>query len=495
MALKYCYSGAVGAGTGADWANAYTTFVLAAAGMVAGDSLAVANDHAETQASAMTMTFPGTQASPNLIYCVSRAGSVPPVSADLATTATVSTTGNSAMALQGTFYCYGVTFTCGSGAVAPVLTICNTLASQTYASCGFVSGGTNATISVIGGGGYRVIWSNTTWKVSAATSTLRPVTGLFIWRNTPTAIQGATIPTSLFAIASSGQIFMDGVDLSALTTGKTIVPTSATNIGVIVTLKDCKLDSAVTKAATPNNVSTLVDFIRSASSGNFAHDRFAYGGTQTVDTTVYRTGGASDGVTSISWKLTSTANASYTIPFDAMPITIFNPVVNSNVIATVHGVWNAAALPNNDQVWVSVAYLGSATSPQASFKSGAKADILAAATALTASTQAWDSGVLARINTTGYNLGDIIKVASNAGRIFFCTTAGTSSGSEPVGYASAVDGGNVTDGTAVFRAAVRFSQSITLTSPQPQQPGRIYITPRVGAASLTFYVDPKPVLS
>lgn len=85
MANHYVWSGATGGATGADWADAYLTLAAAATGSVAGDTFYVAHDHAETQASAMTITFPGTEASPNRVYCVDRAGSVPPVAADLRT--------------------------------------------------------------------------------------------------------------------------------------------------------------------------------------------------------------------------------------------------------------------------------------------------------------------------------------------------------------------------------------------------------------------------
>jgi hypothetical protein len=63
MANVYVYSGAAGAGTGADWTNAYTTLTAALAAKAAGDDFWVAHDHAETQASALTLTSPGTPAS------------------------------------------------------------------------------------------------------------------------------------------------------------------------------------------------------------------------------------------------------------------------------------------------------------------------------------------------------------------------------------------------------------------------------------------------
>src|SRR3990167_972428 len=97
MAHVYVDSNAVGAGTGADWANSYTTLAAALTAKAAGDNFWVSHDHAETQASAMTLTSPGTAASPCKVMCVDSAGSVPPASADLATTATITTTGANAL--------------------------------------------------------------------------------------------------------------------------------------------------------------------------------------------------------------------------------------------------------------------------------------------------------------------------------------------------------------------------------------------------------------
>ncbi len=119
------------------------------------------------------------------------------------------------------------------------------------------------------------------------------------------------------------------------------------------------------------------------------------------------------------------------------------------------------------------------------------ADALQAGATVTASTQAWDA-TATRANTTVYALGNIIKLASNVGRVFVCTTAGTSAGSEPAGYASAVDGGSVTDGTAVFRAAWRQKATVTFT---PAMKGVVRARANTALASSTpggiVYFDPK----
>jgi hypothetical protein len=179
-----------------------------------------------------------------------------------------------------------------------------------------------------------------------------------------------------------------------------------------------------------------------------------------------------------------------------MPLPEWNTVLSTNRVVTLYGVWNSASLPNNDQIWIEARYLGSALTPMGSFATETKANNLAAGTALTAdSVSKWDSGLTARANTTAYVVGNTISVADNSGRVFFCTTSGTSAGSEPAGFASAVDGGSVTDGTAVFRAGTRFSLTVTLSSPQPAITGYIYIYVYAALASSTFWIDPKVALA
>ena len=51
MAIYYVWSGAGGSANGSSWANAFTTLTMAFATEVAGDTLYVAHDHAESTAS------------------------------------------------------------------------------------------------------------------------------------------------------------------------------------------------------------------------------------------------------------------------------------------------------------------------------------------------------------------------------------------------------------------------------------------------------------
>ena len=467
----------------------------------AGDTFEVGDNHAETQSTAMTLTSPGTEANPCIVQCVSHTGTVPPVAADLMTTATITTTSTGDLTFTGSAFIYGLNLSCGgsSGNRSLVIGQSNNI-YQVWNNCTLAFGSTGTCNLAIGQNGTaanKITWNNVTVTFLSTASKISVQECKFTWNNTPSAIGGSTFPATLFNAGTpvGGNILLEGIDLSALGSGKTLF--GAATAPQIATLKDCKLGASVTIAATqvhPGGLRVLL--VRSDSSGtNYRNEIPAdYTGSLTTETTIIRTGGASDGTTGISWNLTTTANSKWIMPFEAFPATIHNSVTGSNVNVTLEGVWNAAALPNNDDIWFDVEYLGSASIPQGSFATGTKASFLATNAALTASTAAWDSLVAARQNSHAYSTGAVMKTAANAGRIFFCTSGGTSAGSDP-GYNAVVDGGSITDGGATFRAGVRFKQTITLSAPNPAQVGYLYCYPKVAKASSTFYLDPKITLS
>lgn len=460
----------------------------------AGNTIFVGDDHDETQAAEIYLQGPGTPAAPCYVYCIDHTVSLPPGSGNLKTTAVVN--GPGTIALYGFWAVYGVIFQ--SNNLSTSFTINNNGAgTMRFDDCSFqMTASTGNTHFEIGGGSglCQVLLNNTTVSFGSSGQLIACNNVRLTWKNTQNAVQGVA-PLRLFSYTSVAcTIVLDGLDLSALTT---VIVDSNQNAPLNVTLTDCKLAAGVTVAASPIlSGGAAVDVIRSDSAATiYQAQRYNYFGQQVPSIIVVRTGGASDGTTSVSYSITTSANALWDFPYEAFPIAIWNPVTGSTVTCTVHGIWNAAALPNNDQVWLDVEYLGSASSPLASFATGSKANNLATGTALAADTSAWDSEATARANSTAYSVGATIKLASNPGRLFWCTTAGTSAGSEPAGYATAVDGGSVTDGTAAFRAGVRFAMIVPLSSPAPALAGDLYGIVRAALPSSTWYVDPLIVLS
>ncbi|WP_192252558.1 hypothetical protein [Mesorhizobium caraganae] len=391
------------------------------------------------------MTSAGSATAPLTVLCVNHSGTVPPVSADLRTTATVTTTGSgqpiilsgssSRTIIEGVTFSAGVggnaiVSMCGASSMGVKLKNCALRLGASVSNSGNISFGNASSL------GCFVELENTAMQFTNTGQNIR-IAADFIWKDTPSAITGATIPTGLIRQVSTcgAKIDLRGVDLSALGSGKTIIEaTSGPPTANVITLKDCKIDAAVTVAATPIAPgASQVDVLRVAGDAtNYRQARYQFAGTLTEETTIVRSGGASNGTTPLSWKIVTTANSTWPFPFTSLPIAIWNDTTGSSVTATIEGIWGGGAVPNNDDIWIEAEYLGSSSSPQASFVNDSKTDSLAANAGHTSSSETW--------------------------------------------------GGSTTK----FKMAVSFT---------PQQKGWVMIRVKAAKASSTFYIDPKVTLS
>jgi len=434
VASYYVWSGATGSANGTSWANAYTSLATAFSGKAAGDLFYVAHDHSDTNASSLNTA--GSIVSPIKAVCVDRAGSVPPVSADRRATAQVATTGSNNITMSGVTHYDGIIFTAGNATGIVNFNLQSTSANWTrFDNCSLRIGGSGATNKInmtIVPSAY-VELNNTTMSFTAVGQNIN-IQGFFRWRNTPSALLG-TIPTILFTLGSAGgDVECIGVDLSAAGSGKTICGTTSNTGAVRYRFLDCKLDAAVTKSTVPSGYGTNeVDFIRSGSSGvNYTVFRHRVAGTLDQETTIVRTGGASDGTTPISWKVITTANCNYSMPFECPPIAIWNDTTGSAKTATVEGIWGGGAVPLDSEIWLECEFLADASSPQGSFANDGTANLLATPANQASSSATW--------------------------------------------------GGSTT----------KFKLEVTFTA---QQKGWIYARVKIGKPSTTMYIDPLVTLS
>jgi hypothetical protein len=406
MAVYYVYSGAAGSNNGSSWANAFTTLTTAFATEVAGDTLYVAHDHSESSATALTLQSSGITATPTKIICVNRSGSVPPVSADRRATAQVATTGNANISITGCAHYDGVIFVVGNSTGVVNFMLSPTTDWQRFDNCSLRIGstGTNSKIYVggLGGSGGTYIELNNTTVSFAAVGQGIIVTAGMKWRNTLSALLG-TIPNNLFITNSArgSDVECIGVDLSAAGSGKNIVGLISASDSQRYRFFDCKLNASVTKSAVPLDPGAGdISFVRTGASGiNYTVYSQRQSGALVEETTIVRTGGASDGTTAISWKITTTANCTYSLPFECPPIAIWNDTTGASVTATVEGIWGGGAVPNDNDIWLDIEYLGDASSPQGSFVNDGTADLLTTAAGQTSSSATWGG------STTKFKLG------------------------------------------------------------------------------------------
>lgn len=385
-------SGAGGAGTGADWANAYTALATAFGAKAAGDDFWVSEDHAETQASAMTCNCPGTATSPCRVICVDHAGTVPPVSADLRTTATVSTTGANNLTLNGGAYYYGIAFQAGSGASsASVLAQGDNSLGLWFEACKFVLNGDGGSSRISFGAastsGYVTRLINTTMQFGPTnTNQFSTIRGRFLWENTANAIAGSTIPTTLFA--SGTGIGLDarfvGVDFGAVGSGKSLFDHSTKQMPSRITFIDCKLGSsvAITTGTVDGWGAPIVRLVNCDSGNtNYRSAVYMYEGSIVSESTIVKSSGATDGTTPISRKMVSSARTKFYAPLRSDWsdwIQFWDDTTGSKTV-TIATVTDNVTLKDNE-AWVEVEYLGTSGYPLGLFASDAAADVLNAGT-------------------------------------------------------------------------------------------------------------------
>ena len=164
---------------------------------------------------------------------------------------------------------------------------------------------------------------------------------------------------------------------------------------VPVVLEDCRLNAAMTRYGTSTTgyfTAPVITTRCDSGATNYKSTRDEYSGAQTTETSITRVGGATDGTQARSDKIVTNAQAALLTPYRMLPLAIWNDTTGADVTITVYGTINSASLPNNDELWMDVQYLGNSSSPQASFKSSGKSHPLATAAAVAADASTWNGG-------------------------------------------------------------------------------------------------------
>ncbi len=494
--------------TGSSWANAYTTMAACIARPpAAGDTIFVGDDHTENPATSFAWTFPGTVVqAPYFIACVDHTIASPGL-ADLrqgtATGGSFISTGNTNFIFNGNFYMYGLYILVGSGASGtnPQFNSAGAY-TQIFEKCYL---GMASTQSVLGmfanAGGAHSRFIDCTFRFGGVNHTINLRQSRFI----RCGFDVSTInPINLFT-TGSGRNYFEACDFSNCTSATALLVNPGTGQGY-QQFKRCKLRNIPLAAASSSATSDahLTEAIQcDTGAALYRNDRAMNSGLLTTDILAARANGATDSGTPISWKIvTTTTNTSWNGYFYSFPIVVWNDNVTTPVSITVEGFVDPRdfiGLPKNDEIWIDAEYLGTAGNTISKTVTGTKANVLdtAAVVTHTASTADWTAGtVQERVYPMAHQLGSMIKVSSNPGRIFVCTVSGNVTSVLPAGYASAVDGGSVTDGTAVFKAMWRWKQTLTLPAAATYA-GYIYVTVKVGKSAVISgcYIDPFVTLS
>ncbi len=374
---------------GSTWALAKLDLAGAAAIDAAGDVIYVSDNHAESTGASVTLAFAGTAASPVQIVCVDDSAE-PPTAVSTAGTATVSGTTLS-FVIQGNLYCYGLRFNAGNA-----ITLGTANNSQTYENCKFTL--TNTGTSGIftwgnhtnGPGTLRLKNCDISFANAAHYINLG---GLFFEWEGGSVLSGSSTPTGgMFRNTERvgrGAI-VSGVNFSNCSSS--LILSTATLPGKFV-FRNCRMPSGWSTGNlwTGTKVAGFRAELYNCDSGdtNYVLQIEDFCGTILHEPTIVRTGGASDGTTTLSWKMVSNATAEY--PHQALnspEIVRWNETTGSSITVTVETITDNVTLTDGE-CWLEVQYLGTSGVPLSSFIEDAKADVLATAANQTTSSETW----------------------------------------------------------------------------------------------------------
>lgn len=379
-------------GTTANWA--YSTIYLLygeACQAAAGDITYVSNNHAETQGAAYTsIAIAG-----GITLCVDD-GVAPPTA--LALTAAITLNGaTSNLAFTGIgSYRYGLILTAGSGQSTTCSIVNNS--AQSFENCQFILASTGA--SSLLNFGNNPLLTNCDYKFGAAGQGINGG-GMRIIGGS--LLSGGTSPTALISNIGSSTGNGDtttnrvcGLDLSNASASINL-STTATNGGI--QFYDIELPASWSGSVSSATVTynTVYDMQNSDNTGtNYIIQRKGFAGLLTQETSIVRSGGASNGVTALSWKIVTNASALYPQrPFVCPEIVKWYPItgfsVGGAVNVTVELVTDNVILTDKD-VWVEIISLNSSGAPLGTLTTS-RGPLVGSATNLTTSAASWGGGL------------------------------------------------------------------------------------------------------
>ena len=332
--------------------------------------------HAETQGSAMSITG-GTSTSPIYVICVpdwgAATGTTAPTSRS--TGASVATTGGNGITFGAQYiWYYGLTFKSGSGSSTSNLTVLNAVAGYiVFDSCNLQIVHTNTSGRLQFGSASGTPSESAVDLIGTAVSFASASQQILLnscrvrWSNTATFLGAGSVPGTVFSCSNAAVTNAElvGIDFSQADSGKTLFGLAGDSVGLIRVI-NCKLGASVTKdTGTIGEPQALVlEMVNCTSAdANYEFYRRDYAATETHETTIVRSGGASDGTTAVSRQIATTANARPLSPYRSHPMLFWNETVGS-VTVSIPVVTDGVTL-TDAEAWLEVEYLGTSGVPLA----------------------------------------------------------------------------------------------------------------------------------
>lgn len=371
---------------------------IGASRLAAGDRVFLSSDSTETISGAGTWSLGSVNNNGMIqIISVNRAGSVPPVAADIQNGAALANTTSGNLTLDPFFNLYwqGFTFSSAGSFILGSAGV----KSQYFKDCAFVLNNATSTSRVSSTATPpRVTFDNTTLQFGHVSQTIGPASALvamieFNWINTPSPFVGATIPTTLFTGVNGAALLVTcrGVDLSAIT-GTLLGPGASIGTATNKALFDsCKIASSVTRFVAPGATEPAhheVELVNCYDGTNFVSERHTAAGDVTTDVSTALVAGAEDDVGDYSHKMVSSSRSDSVLTLNGFWFDVENTLTGTAKTATVEII--SSATLNNTDIKLMVEYMDTAGTPVADFVESLSS-VLAAASALPSSSLTWNS--------------------------------------------------------------------------------------------------------
>ena len=388
------------ADNGSTWALAKATLVGAAAIDAAGDTIYLSQSHAES-GGAVTAVFAGTMANPVKIIAGNDAAE-PPTAVSSA-----SLISSSSITLSGSYYLYGLTLQSATSILPANQSASN---SVTLDHCSLITTGTT-------GGGFFSIGSannitqkavllDCTYKFGGA-SNIGCATAGVVEIKGGSFISGTSTPSAgIFGGASADRtgawLQISGLNMTNLASTVNIFRTFISP--GLFQIRNSKLPASWSGSlcnAVPLSTGQRFE-MHNCDSGDTNYRLWVqeYSGSIKTETTLVRTGGASDGTTGYSFKMATSANANAIVaPLVSPEVSIWNDTTGGSKTVTVEILHDSATNLTDGEIWLEVQYLGTSGVPLGSFISDAKADILATAADQATSSETWTTTGMSNPNT------------------------------------------------------------------------------------------------
>ena len=388
------------ADNGSTWALAKATLVGAAAIDAAGDTIYLSQSHAES-GGIVVAAFAGTMANPVKIIA-GNDGAAPPTAVSSA-----SLISSSSITLSGSYYLYGLTLQSASSILPSDQGASN---SVTLDSCSLITTGTGGSgffsIGSLNNNTRKAVLLDCTYKFGGVSNSGCGAAGVVEIKG-GSFVSGTSTPSAGIFGGSAGdrtgvRLLIDGLDMTNLASTVNIFRTFISP-GLFV-IRNSKLPSSWSGSlcnAVPSATGQRFE-MHNCDSGDTNYRLWVqeYSGSIKTETTLIRTGGASDGTTGYSLVMNSTANANATVaPLVSPEIAIWNDTTGSSKTVTVEILHDSATNLTDAEIWLEVQYLGTSGVPLGSFISDAKADILATAADQATSSETWTTTGMSNPNT------------------------------------------------------------------------------------------------